>query len=440
MDKRIYVAPARFSGPRGQRRQGQGGQGEGPLNGLRLVVKDLFAIKGERIGQGNPDLLARTPIERQTAPAVLALQQAGADYRARTTTDELAYSLNGTNAHFGTPENPRAPLRLPGGSSVGSAVAVVRGEAEIGLGTDTGGSIRVPSSYCGLYGLRPTHGRISMTGLKPLAPRFDTVGWMTRDLATLTQVSEVLMPATTATRLPARIILLVPEGLAAGPYQRLLGPLSRRLESLGFQCERRMLSQTFMARASEAFRILQGCEIRRTHQAWLSTPQQGPESRWPRLNPDIAARLKWCMTLSDTDEQAAEAKADTVRRWYRQQLAASQPASHQKGSEAPEEAGSRASHAQAEATSEAVFVLPTTPGASPLLGASLEVMEAYRHRLMGLTALAGLNGAPQLSLPWLTDDAARLPEEAAPPPWGVSLLGLPGRDESLLALACMLED
>ena len=439
MDKRIYVAPARFSGPRGQ-----GWQEEGPLNGQRLVVKDLFAIKGERIGQGNPDLLASAPIERQTAPAVLALQQAGADYRARTTTDELAYSLNGTNAHFGTPQNPRAPLRLPGGSSVGSAVAVARGEAEVGLGTDTGGSIRVPSSYCGLYGLRPTHGRISMTGLKPLAPRFDTVGWMTRDLATLTQVSEVLIPETTATRLPARIILLVPEGLAAGPYQRLLGPLSRRLESLGFQCERRMLSQAFMARASEAFRILQGCEIRCTHQAWLSTPEQGPESRWPRLNPDIAARLKWCMTLSDSDEQAAEAKADTVRRWFRQQLAASQPASqaasHQEGSEAPAEAGSRALHAQAEATSEAVFMLPTTPGASPLLGASLEVMEAYRHRLMGLTALAGLNGAPQLSLPWLADSAARLPQEAAPPPWGVSLLGLPGRDESLLALASMLEN
>ncbi|WP_405280055.1 amidase family protein [Cobetia sp. Ld8] len=428
MDKCIYVAPARFSGPRGQK--------EGPLNGLRLVVKDLFAIKGERIGQGNPDLLDSAPIERQTAPAVLALQQAGADYRARTTTDELAYSLNGTNAHYGTPENPRAPLRLPGGSSVGSAVAVARGEAEIGLGTDTGGSIRVPSSYCGLYGLRPTHGRISMTGLKPLAPRFDTIGWMTRDLATLTQVSEVLMPETTATRLPARIILLVPEGLTAGPYQRLLGPLSRRLESLGFQCERRMLSQTFMARASEAFRVLQGFEIRRTHQAWLSTPEQGPESRWPQLNPDIAARLKWCMTLSDSDEQAAEAKAATVRRWYRQQLGAS----HQEDSEAPAEAGSRALHAQAEATSEAVFVLPTTPGASPLLGASLEVMEAYRHRLMGLTALAGLNGAPQLSLPWLADSAARLPQESAPPPWGVSLLGLPGRDESLLALARMLED
>lgn len=411
MDKCIYVAPARFSGPRGQ----------GPLDGQRLVVKDLFAIKGDRIGQGNPDLLASAPIERQTAPAVLALQQTGADYRARTTTDELAYSLNGTNAHFGTPGNPRAPLRLPGGSSVGSTVAVARGEAEIGLGTDTGGSIRVPSSYCGLYGLRPTHGRISMTGLKPLAPRFDTVGWMTRDLATLTQVSEVLMPAATATRLPARIILLVPEGLAAGPYQRLLGPLSRRLESLGFQCERRMLSQTFMAHASEAFRILQGCEIRRTHQAWLTTPEQGPESRWPRLNPDIAARLKWCMTLSDADEQVAEAKADTVRRWYRRQLAANQPASHQE-------------------CSEAVFVLPTTPGASPLLGASLEVMEAYRHRLMGLTALAGLNGAPQLSLPWLADSAARLPQEAAPPPWGVSLLGLPGRDESLLALASMLEN
>ncbi|WP_176426442.1 amidase family protein [Cobetia sp. QF-1] len=408
MDKRIYVAPARYSGPRG----------EGVLSGKRLVVKDLFAIKGERTGQGNPDLLAQAPIEATTATVVLALQQAGADYRARTTTDELAYSLNGTNGHYGTPENPRAPLRLPGGSSVGSAVAVARGEAEIGLGTDTGGSIRVPASYCGLYGLRPTHGRVAMTGLKPLAPRFDTVGWLTRDLATLTQVSQVLLTDSTATRMPARVIMLIPEGLMAGPYQHLLGLLSRRLETLGFVCERRMLTQAFMARASEAFRILQGCEIRRTHQSWLSTPEHAPESQWPALNPDIAARLGWCMTLTDADEQAAEASANSVRRWYCQQLAG-------KEGEGKE--------------SEAMFLLPTTPGASPLCKESHQVMEVYRHHLMGLTALAGLNGAPQISLPWLHDSAARVSGELMPPPWGVSLLGLPGRDESLLALARLLE-
>ncbi len=96
-------------------------------------------------------------------------------------TDELTYSLNGENIHYGTPVNPKAPGRIPGGSSSGSAVAVAGELADFALGTDCGGSVRAPASFCGIYGMRPSHGRISTAGVFRLAPRFDTVGWFARD-------------------------------------------------------------------------------------------------------------------------------------------------------------------------------------------------------------------------------------------------------------------
>ena len=123
----------------------------------------------------------------------------------RVQTDELAYSLNGCNYHYGTPVNPVTPDRLPGGSSSGSAVAVARGDADVGLGTDTGGSIRVPACYNGLYGIRPTHGRLSSEHMVPLAPRFDTPGWLCRDAETLERVGAILFGERAFNPAPARI-------------------------------------------------------------------------------------------------------------------------------------------------------------------------------------------------------------------------------------------
>ncbi|MGH3390196.1 MAG: amidase family protein, partial [Actinomadura sp.] len=140
---------------------------DGPLSGSRVAVKDLFAVAGQRIGGGNPDRLAGAAVQPEHAWAVRALLDAGADVIGIAQTDELAFSLFGTNAHYGTPPNPAAPGRIPGGSSNGPVAAVALGQAEIGLGTDTGGSIRVPASYCGLYGIRPTHGAVPVEGVQP---------------------------------------------------------------------------------------------------------------------------------------------------------------------------------------------------------------------------------------------------------------------------------
>ena len=157
----------------------------GPLDGLTVAVKDLYAVPGQPVGAGNPTYLREAPVETAPAAAVAALLAAGASIRGIARTDEFAYNLTGRNAHHGTPPNSAAPTRLPGGSSSGSASAVGLGTAEIGIGTDTAGSVRVPASYQGLWGLRTTHGTVSRDGLLPLAPSFDTVGWLTRSRVVL---------------------------------------------------------------------------------------------------------------------------------------------------------------------------------------------------------------------------------------------------------------
>ncbi len=170
------------------------GAAGGPLAGESLAVKDLYAVAGQVVGAGNPAWEAAAPVERGDARVVDLLVEAGASVRGIARTDEFAYSLAGTNHHFGSPPNPRAPYRVSGGSSSGSASAVSLGHATIGLGTDTGGSIRVPAAYQGLYGIRTTHAAIATHGLLALAPSFDTVGWMTRDADLLALVGEVLLP------------------------------------------------------------------------------------------------------------------------------------------------------------------------------------------------------------------------------------------------------
>jgi amidase len=204
----------------------------GELAGLRLAVKDLFDVAGLPTGAGNPRWLETHPIPANDAPAVARLLRAGASLVGKTVTDELAWSLNGTNIHYGTPYNPAAPGRMPGGSSSGSAAAVAAALADIGLGTDTGGSIRVPASYCGLYGLRPTHARVPREGVVPLAATFDVAGLLCRDAVTLRKSAAALLdppdedrperqPRITRLLVPRDVWEQVPEATAAALRARL---------------------------------------------------------------------------------------------------------------------------------------------------------------------------------------------------------------------------
>nr|XP_028954738.1 amidase 1-like [Malus domestica] len=147
-----------------------------PLSGLTFAVKDIFDVAGRVTGFGNPDWARTHPAAESTAPAVSAILSGGATSIGITVMDEMAYCMNGENKHYGTPRNPCAPDRVPGGSSSGSAVAVAVGLADFSLGTDTGGSVRILHRIVEFLGFRPSHGVISTSGVTPLAQSFDTVG------------------------------------------------------------------------------------------------------------------------------------------------------------------------------------------------------------------------------------------------------------------------
>ena len=363
----------------------------GPLADLRLVYKDLYQIAGFRTGAGNPAWLASHAPADATSPVLQQLLDAGIQVVGRVQTDELAYSLNGCNAHYGTPVNPVAPQRLPGGSSSGSAVAVARGEADVGLGTDTGGSIRIPACYNGLFGLRPTHGRLSLQHMVPLAPRFDTPGWLCRDAVSLERVGAVLFDE--APVLPAAVHLRFVEPLFArlpAAIQAALVAVKARLMATADAVSQWLPDPARIDGLNETFRVLQGRQAAGQHQAWLS-------EHLSSLAPDIAARFRWACGLTAEQEAVAEAQRQV---WLDELL--------------PQLADGR------------VLCLPTTPDLAPQRDADEAELAQFRQRLLGMTAMAGLAGLPQVHLPLLTVDGV---------PFGLSFIGAAGQDMTLLALA-----
>ncbi|RWL17545.1 MULTISPECIES: amidase [Mesorhizobium] len=367
----------------------------GPLAGLRLAVKDIYDVAGYRTGCGNPQKHREASPASATAPAVQALLDSGARFVGKTQTDELAFSLMGLNAHFPSPVNPAAPDRLTGGSSSGSAAAVAGGLADIAIGSDTGGSIRAPASFCGLIGLRTTHGRISLEGAMPLAPSLDTFGWFARDMATYEKVGTVLLDDDRQRHDLARALGLdALDGLVLGPQQadeyramvrtvasvlgapRTVAPLSHSTDDL-YWC----------------FRKLQGYEAWQNHGAWIS---QGDRM----LGPGVKERFEHGATID-----LATARRETERRVsFRIELA--------------DLLGE-----------DDVLVLPTTPGAAPLKAASFDELQTYRERALRLLCLSGLSGFPQITLPLGKADGA---------PFGLSLLGPKNSDRQLLTLAARI--
>lgn len=362
-----------------------------PLQGLRLAVKDLFHIAGLPTTAGNPTWLATHDIPTQTASSVLALLNAGAEFVGKTITDELAYSLNGQNIHYGTPQNPITPERLPGGSSSGSAVAVAAHLADIGLGTDTGGSIRVPSSYNGLFGLRPTHGVIVTDELVGLAPDFDAIGVMTRSLDELEQCARVLLPdAITNTSLTQPNILIAHSLIDQVEHAKHLNEQLAIWVSEGkLNSPQPLEINAATWKTGATFRTLQGAQIWQEHGKWITLNA-------PDFAPDIDSRFRWTESITHDEINQAIAQQAEFRAWMDKTLAGS------------------------------ILILPTTPGRAPLLNTPDESLADYRNQLLELTAIAGLCGLPQLHLPVCQIDGA---------PCGVSLIGPRNSDLELIAFA-----
>src|SRR5438034_7608335 len=241
------------------------GRKGGPLAGLTFAAKDLFDVAGFPTGGGNPDWARSNPVPTRHAWAVQRLLDAGATLIGKTITDEVSLGIVGENAFYGTPLSPRAPDRVPGGSSSGSAAAVAAGLCDTALGTDTGGSVRVPASFCGLYGIRPTHGRLSLDGMLPQAPSSDTTGWFARDAETFARVSRVMLGEAISAARPQRLIVAVDAfGFADREVTAALRPMLERLGKLAGEVREDLMAPPGLSVWGRAQRTLQPWE------AWLT--------------------------------------------------------------------------------------------------------------------------------------------------------------------------
>jgi amidase len=371
------------------------GSGKGPLAGLTFAVKDLFDIRGHRTGFGHPDWLATHPPAKRTAEAVKRLLAAGADMVGRTHCDELCYSLTGENVHYGAPVNVNAPGRIPGGSSNGSAAAVAGKLVDFALGSDCGGSVRIPASYCGILGMRPTWGRVSLDGAVPFGPSFDVAGWFARDVGVFEKVGRVLLRDRKKADKPRRLLIAGDAFALLDPaVVSALQPAVARLEALIGKGEEVEVAPEDLVTWFETFRTIQAAEVWASVGFWI-------DEVGPKLGPGVKERIAWAATVTpEMDAAASLRRADFVVRM--EQLIG------------PHD----------------ILCLPTSPRAAPLLGTPVDKIEIeYRNQAMCLLCIAGLAGLPQVSLPMAEIDGL---------PLGLSIVGRRGADTMLLEIASAL--
>jgi len=359
---------------------------EGPLADLSFAVKDLFDVAGYRSAWGNPDQLSQGRPAVATAPSVLVPLAAGATMIGKTATDEVACGMFGMNPHFGTPINPKAPGRAPGGSSSGSASAVAAGLCDFALGTDTGGSIRVPASFCGLYGLRTTYGRVSAAGVMAMAPSFDTVGWLARDAATLRRVSEAYFgPVGTAG--PLRLML------ARDAFDipvRGIGPVLLAVaRSLGAARDITLYEEG-TDYWLDTFRPLQLHDLWSTLGQWGSAPGR-------TLSQAVDERLKLASTVRPEAVAAAVPRREALTDRLVDLLG-----------------------------DDGAILIPTAHDLPPLRDAPVSAQVEFREKTLALTCVASLARLPQIAIPATTFEGC---------PIGLSLIGGPRSEKRLLAFA-----
>ena len=368
---------------------------EGPLVGLTFAVKDIYDVAGYPTSAGNPTFLALQGIKRKTASCVEKLLAAGAEFQGKTITDELAFSMQGANAHFGAPINGGAPDRYTGGSSSGSASAVSCGLVDFALGSDTGGSVRCPASQCGIIGIRPSFGRAALDLCQPLSKSFDTVGFFARKMEVFERVAAVLYGPDTNQEDPQARLIRVDDiwTLFGDEVQKALLNTYKAAESLFGTPTVGQFSPHGLERTFLAFRKLQ------TAEAWESDGDF-IETYHPVLGPGVRERF------------------DLARQWHSEDLSPERKVQTE-----------CAAHLTALLGNDGLAILPTMPDAGIPVGASEATVEEFRHKVsMGLCH-GGMSGLPWISLPLGMIKGA---------PIGISLVGPKGRDRWLISQAAKL--
>jgi amidase len=370
------------------------GAASGPLAGLSAVVKDMYDIAGERTGCGSPEWLATHPPAARNCPPVQKILDAGATIIGKTVCDEYFYSVSGANAHYGTPVNIRAPGRLPGGSSAGSAAACGAGLCDFALGSDTGGSVRVPASFNGIYGLRPTHERIEHSGVADMAPSFDVPGWFAATPGVFRKVGAVLLDNRRVAAQINRVVVLEDAfAQAEEPVADLLRTLLEFMsEDLPGMAHGRIAPDGFDP-WREAFRIVQAYETWQTFGAFVTKHR-------PNIGPGVKERMQFASTVTSAQADASREVVNKARDHIRQIVVPG-----------------------------TVLALPTAPSIAPKIEISGAELEEFRTRVMRLTCTSGISGLPQMNIPGGTINGC---------PIGLSFIGWAGGDEALLDLACEL--
>jgi amidase len=369
--------------------------GSGVLDGLSCGVKDVFDIAGCSTGYGNPDWETTHDLPDKDAAVVSALRRHGARLVGKTITDELAFSLAGNNYHYGSPVNSAATDRLTGGSSCGSAAAVAAGLCDIGLGTDTAGSVRAPASFCGIYGFRSTHGVIAKDGICRLAHSFDTVGWLTRDACTLAAVGEALLPhASRSAEVKGWISFDTAWESLSDATPASAGLLTHVMEPLLGERSHFSLDMTELDEYVAVFRTMQFYQVWNELGPWIEKVQ-------PVLGPDVRERIRAASTITKDEYLAASKRREAMKSRFDSLL-----------------------------EGERILVMPTVSEPAPMRAASVTELNRQRQADLRFLCIASLAGLPQISLPAFDIDAA---------PVGLSLIGAAGTDIALLQLGARLE-
>lgn len=370
--------------------------GSGLLDGLGFAAKDVFDIAGSVTGFGQPTWLQTHEPATANARVVDQLLAAGARLAGKTISDELTYSLTGENVHYGTPLNPNYPDRVPGGSSSGSVSAVAGGLVDFSLGTDCAGSVRLPASYCGVFGMRPTHDHVSTEGVLPFAPSIDTVGWFARDADTLHRVGSVLLNGHAQTSAPQRLLIANDcfELIAPEIREALQGAVQQVREHFPV-VEEVTVSSNGLESWMECFRIVQGAEIWNSLGPWITEAK-------PTLGPGIDERVAGAKAV--TEAQLRDAK-DTRKKIVARMGELLQPGD--------------------------MLCIPCSPRVAPQRNTATSTVEVtYRYQAICLLSIAGLAGLPQISMPLAMSDGL---------PLGLSLVGSAGADMQLMELAMKMQ-